>query len=255
MSDQTPGFQDQQQAFTAFIRDPEHAPPPTEIPARRLSLYAELFFNTTDEQLRTNFPVLHRITDPDHWRAMVRDFMVRHRCETPLFTRIGLEFIGYLQHEREANTFDRPFMLELAHYEYVELAVAISTADMGLRDYDPNGDLLQDTPVIAPTAWPLSYAWPVHRIGPEYLPETAPPQATHLVVYRDRKDKVRFLEINAASQRLLQLLREDASSSGETLLEQIAGEMDHPDPAAVRQGGRQLLLELRERNVIIGTRT
>ena len=109
--------------------------------------------------------------------------------------------------------------------------------------------------MIAPTAWPLSYAWPVHRIGPEYLPESAPPQATHLVVYRDRKDKVRFLEINAASQRLLQLLREDASSSGETLLEQIAGEMDHPDPAAVRQGGRQLLLELRERNVIIGTRT
>lgn len=254
MPDPAPGFQQQQQAFTAFIRDPEHAPPPAQMPPRRLALYAELFFNTTNEQLRTNFPVLHRITDPDHWRAIVRDFMRCHRCQTPLFIEIGLEFLDYLQHEREAAASDWPFMLQLAHYEYVELAVAISTADEDLLPYDPNGDLLQEAPVIAPTAWPLSYVWPVHRIGPDYLPEDAPTQATHLVVYRDRRDKVRFLEINDASQRLLQLLRDGPSRPGAALLEQIAREMDHPDPAAVMQGGRELLLDLRERNVIIGTR-
>ena len=254
MSDTAPGFQHQQQAFTAYIRDPDNAPKPRDIPARRLNLYVELIFNNINEQLRTNFPVLHRITNPDRWRDIVRDFMARHHCETPLFTEIGLEFIDYLQHEREAAASDWPFMLELAHYEYVELAVAISTADDGLHDYDPNGDLLKGAPVIAPTAWPLSYDWPVHRIGPEFLPKTAPGQRTHLVVYRDRADKVRFLEINTVSQRLLELINETPMASGRQLLEEIAGELQHPDPGVVMQSGLQLLAELRERNVIIGTR-
>lgn len=254
MPDSVPGFQRQQLAFTAFIRDPEHAPRPEEIPPRRLALYAELLFNGINEQLRTNFPVLHRITSAEQWHNLIRDFMRRHHCQTPLFTEIGLEFINYLQHERKVAAADWPFLLELAHYEYVELAVAISPANEGLRNHDPNGDLLQAVPVMAPTAQPLSYLWPVHLIGPEYLPESAPEQATHLVVYRDREDKVRFLEINAASQRLLQLMEEVPTATGQELLERIAGEMGHPDPDVVIQGGRQLLFDLRERHVLIGTR-
>ena len=97
---------------------------------------------------------------------MVRDFMVRHRSLTPLFTEVGQEFLEYLQQEREPQPDDWPFMLELAHYEYVELAVAISTADEQLGEFDPNGDLLRGRPLVGPTAWNLSYQWPVHTIGP-----------------------------------------------------------------------------------------
>jgi hypothetical protein len=248
-------FQRRQLAFTAHIRDPEAHPVPDDIPPPRMAVYAELLFNNINEQLSTNFPVLRAITDDAHWHALVRDFMRRHRCTTPLFTEVGQEFLTYLQEERAAEAADRPFQLELAHYEYVELAVAISTEDEPAHEIDPNGDLLAGRPVLAPTAWPLTYLWPVHRIGPDYLPDAPPDEPTHLVVYRDRLDEVHFLQINTVTQRLLQLLGERPGTTGLDLLETIAEELRHPDPDAVIAGGRQLLTDLRERHVILGTAT
>lgn len=249
-----PAFQRQQWAFTAHIRDPHHVPRPDGIPARRMAVYTELFYNNIDEQLSNNFPVLRRITRDEHWQALVRDFMIRHRSSTPLFTEVGQEFIEYLAEEREASPEDWPFMAELAHYEYVELAVAISTADEDLAEYSPNGDLLNGCPLVAPTAWNLSYQWPVHTIGPENLPGTPPEAPSHLVVYRDRLDAVHFLEINPVTQRLLQLLKENPQWTGLDVLNAIAAELAHPDPEAVIAAGTALLDDLRQRHVIIGTR-
>ena len=248
-------FQRQQLAFTAHIRDPANNPAPDRIPSRRMAVYAGLIFNNIDDQLSTNFPVLRRITSDARWHAMVRDFIIRHRSETPFFTEVGLEFLEYLQQERAPEQGDLPFMLELAHYEYVELAVAISDADDRQPvDYDPNGDILEGRPLIGPTVRNLTYQWPVHSIGPDYLPEEMPPEPTHLVVYRDRQDAVHFLQINAVTQRLLALARETPSHAGLDLLNTIAAELSHPKPASVITAGAGLLEDLRQRGVILGIR-
>ena len=63
-----------------------------------------------------------------------------------------------------------------------------------------------------------------------------------------------FLEINPVTQRLLQLIGERAKATGLELLTQIARELDHPDPEVVIEGGRQLLRELRGRDIILGSR-
>lgn len=248
-----PAFQRTQFAFTAHVRDPENAPVPDGIPARRMAVYTELLFNNIESQMSGCFPVLRSITADDHWHALIRDYMVRHRATTPLFTEVALEFLDYLQNTRGVQPGDHPFMLELAHYEYVELAVAIAE-DGPAVGYDPNGDLLAGSPVLCPTAWNLTYAWPVHAIGPDHLPGSPPAAPTHLVVYRDRLDAVHFVEINAVTQRLIQLLREDDGVTGLAALTAIAGELGHPNPDAVIAGGSALLSDLRERNVILGTR-
>ncbi|NNG12311.1 MAG: DUF2063 domain-containing protein [Halobacteria archaeon] len=250
-----PAFQQQQLHFTAHIRDPENAPLPEGVPARRMAIYTEIFFNNINDQLSGNFPVLRQISSDERWHALVRDFMRKHRSVTPLFTEVALEFLDYLQQEREPQPSDWPFMLELAHYEYVELAVSISSADEEAAEYDPNGDLVAGHPLVGPTAWNLSYHWPVHTIGPENLPTEAPSEPTHLVVYRDRADDVHFLEINAVTQRLLQLLKENPGHTGLDVLKTIAEELGSPDADGVINAGRQLLDDLRQRNVILGTRT
>lgn len=252
--EQRPAFQQQQLAFTAHIRDPRNAPRPEGIPPERMSVYNELFFNGIDSHFSANFPVLREITPDARWEAMIRDFFVRHRCSTPLFTGIGLEFLEYLEQEREPEEDDWPFMLELAHYEYVELAVAVSDADLDMAEYGPNGDLLRGRPVVAPTAWNLSYHYPVHRIGPDFLPDAPGTELTHLVVYRDRQDEVHFLEINPVTQRLLTLLKENPQLSGLEVLKQIADELQHPQPDTVIAHGKQLLQDLHERNVVLGSR-
>lgn len=252
-----PRFQQQQMAFAAHIRDPRNNPIPDGIEQRRMAVYTEIIYNGLNDQLSGVFPVLRDITPDESWHAMLRDFFVRHRAETPLFTEIALEFIEYLQDVREPSANDWPFMLELAHYEYVELAVSISNADESEEAkaaYDPNGDLLRGHPVVAPTAWNLTYSFPVHKISPEYLPSETPDEPTHLVVYRDRLDEVHFLEINGVTQRLLTLLQENPESTGLELLKQIADELQHPDPEAVINAGRGLMDDLRNRNVILGSR-
>ncbi|RMG38780.1 MAG: DUF2063 domain-containing protein [Gammaproteobacteria bacterium] len=251
--DSLPDFQRRQLAFAEHIRDPAR-PAPEEIPDERMAVYRELFFNGFDDQLSSIFPVLRAITDDSRWEEMVRDFMRRHRCRTPLFTRIGEEFLDYLQNRRKAAPDDFPFLLELAHYEYAELAVAVSDADQEMATYDPNGDLLEGHPVLAPTAWILGYRFPVHRIGPDFLPTEAPPQPTHLVIYRDRQHEVHFLEINAVTAHLLQLLKEDPVPTGLECLRRIAQALQHPQPDTLIDFGAELLQEMRQRNIVLGAR-
>ena len=244
-------FQQRQRAFAAHIRNPDANPRPRDVEDRRMAIYRELFYNNVSELLAVNFPVLHKILADDHWHSLVRDFFARHRCRTPHFPEIAQEFLRYLQGERGEVQRDPPFLLELTHYEWVELALMIDPDDGDTPAADPNGDLLARPPVVSPLAWNLTYRWPVHRIGPEFLPEE--PEETHLVVYRDREDQVLFLEINPITQRLLELLKENPATTGLQAVSRIAEELSHPDPRQVIEAGRLLLLDLRERNIILGT--
>lgn len=253
--DRTPGFIATQLAFAAHIRDPAHRPAPPDVEDRRMAIYRDLFFANVSGLLETGFPVLRKILGEGRWKAMVRDFLARHRCSTPLFPELGQELLDYLAHERTGNEDDPPFMLELAHYEWVELAVGTSEDEAEPALADPHGDLLAGVPVISPVAWNLSYRFPVHRIGPDYQPAEPAPEPTHLIVYRNPSDGVEFMCINAVTQRLLQLLQQDPSRTGAAALETIAAELGRPSPETVLAAGRTLLEDLRVRHVILGTRT
>ena len=119
---------------------------------------------------------------------------------------------------------------------------------------DPDGDLLEGIPVLSPLAWPLSYTFPVHRISPAFQPREAPDEATHLLVFRDRNYKVKFMQLNAVSALLLQFLKEEQDRTGHDLLNEIVHSLKHPNPEVVIAGGKKLLQDFRERNVILGTR-
>jgi hypothetical protein len=244
-----------QYAFAAHIRDPEHAPAPKGIEDRRMAIYRELFFNNVEALIGGAFPVLRRILGKQRWEAMLRDWFVRHRARTPLFLELSQEFLHYLAAERAPTEDDPPFLLELAHYEWVELALSIDERELETSGVDPDGDLLAAYPVLSPLAWPLAYAWPVHRLSPDFQPAKPPAETTRLVVYRNRNDQIGFLEINLVTARLLELLSAagEAPLSGRECLLRIATELSHPDPDAVVAGGAEILAALRTRDVLLGT--
>lgn len=248
------GFQADQLTLTAHLRDPAGMPPPPDLEERRLKIYRELIFNNVESLLAGYFPVLRQLLPEDHWKGLVRDFFIRHRARTPLFTELPQELLDFLHRERGADPADPPFLLELAHYEWVELALMISEEEPDLEGLDPDGDLLAGVPVLSPLAWPLSYRFPVHRIGPDHQPQESPAEPTHLVVYRNREERVEFLETNAVTQRLLQLLGGGTDRSGRACLEQITVELHHPDPKQVIVYGSGLLQGLRARGIVLGTR-
>jgi hypothetical protein len=249
----TPSFQQTQYEFTAHLRDPENNPAPEGIEDRRLGIYRDLLYNNVEGFISGGFPVIRSIYNDENWHNMVRDFFARHQCHTPYFLEISQEFMAYLQDEREPHAEDPAGLLELAHYEWVELALSVSDEVIDLNTIDPNGDLLATHPVLSPVAWALAYQFPVHQMGPDCLPEQAPEQPTYLVVYRNRKDEVKFMETNPVTARLINLLQENESLNGQSALEQISQEMNHPNPDVVIQGGLSALQELQQHGIILGT--
>lgn len=248
-----PRFQKLQYAFAAHIRDPEHQPTPADVEDRRMAVYRELLFNNVSSTLASTFPVLTKILGDSRWQTLVRDFFKRHQSQTPLFAELPEEFLAYLQTEYTAEPGDPPFLTELAHYEWVELAVDIQAEELDWDAIDSQGDLLKGRPVLSPLAWPLAYAWPVHTLSPDNQPAEPPAQPTFLVVYRDSDDRVQFMEINAVTARLLELLNEAAESdTGRALLERVAADADQPSETFV-EAGRNALEKLRSKGIVLGT--
>ena len=96
--------------------------------------------------------------------------MRRHHSKTPYLFEISEEFLAYLQNERGTTETDPPFLLELAHYEWVEQALLISDAVLPAENPLLLDDPLSQTIYLSELAWPLAYRFPVHRIGPDYQP-------------------------------------------------------------------------------------
>ncbi len=254
MRDNLPDFQRLQYEFSAHLRDPEAHRAPAGIESRRIAVYRNLFYSNIAGLLAGCFPVLRKLYSDTHWHRMVRHFYATHKSHSPYFMEVSQEFLQYLQVEREPQAGDPACLIELAHYEWVELAVAACEDEPDWNTIDRGGDLFDGRPVISPLAWSLTYLFPVHKIGPHFNPVTPGESASHLVVYRNRQDKVNFMETNPVTARLISLIKEFPDSRGNKLLNTIAGEMQHPKSQVVIEGGLLTLKQLYAADVILGTR-
>jgi hypothetical protein len=239
-------LKDSQFAMAQYLRNPAVAPAPEGVEQRRLNIYQRLVYNNIESFISTGFPVLRSLYGDADWHALVRAFIERHPCHTPYFLEIGQEFLQFLLEEYPRGEADPVFLTELAHYEWVELAL-----DVAQEEVPPAAacdDPLAAIPRLSPLAWLLSYQYPVHRIGPGFKPRS-PAAPTYLVVYRDRGDSVRFMELNAVSARLVELTRDNNSASGAALLDKLAAETAM-EKTALREFGAQQLKDLLDCGVL-----
>lgn len=248
-----PLFKQLQYEFAAHIRDPENNQKPSGIEDRRMKIYTDLFFNNVEDFIANTYPVLKSLYTEEKWHLMVRDFFSRHISHTPLFSEMPREFLKYLETERDEAE-DPVYINELAHYEWVELALMTSELDeeINYEQINTEGNLLGGQPVLSPLAWPLTYQFPVHKISPEFVVSDIPSQPTYLLIYRDHNDEIHFIELNPVSALLLQLISEDNTFTAREMLEQIAAQLNHPDPDIVIQGGHEIIKDLKQRHVILG---
>ena len=249
MTDGLLPFQRLQQTFAAAIRDPQNHEGPDAAPPQRLQIYRQLVYNNLESFLATGFPVVKAILSEAAWSALIRDFLRRRQCKTPYLFELAEEFLSYLQDERSRNEEDPPFLLELAHYEWVELALL--TAEASPPEGNPAlfQEPMSQTIYLSELAWPLAYRFPVHRIGRDYLPSSPPSDPTFLLVYRDRSDEVKFLEIGVGAYQLLSTLQH-AGPIKATLAFSVAAPTNDLDGEALNRSHRELLTELVNLSVI-----
>jgi hypothetical protein len=243
-----------QRDFAACIRQPERQDLPHGVAERRMQIYRELFFNNVEGLLSSNFPVIRTLYDDNRWLALIRAFVRDHRAQTPLFPELGREFLRFLEDRAAAGAKDAPFLQELAHYEWAELALSLDEQDIAAIAHDPAGDVISGIPVVSPLAWTLGYRFPVHRIRPEFQPDQPPAEPTLLLLVRDRDDDVRFLEINALTAALMERLQANPDASGGEVLDALLAEVAPANALALRPAGCALLRDLHQRAALLGTR-
>lgn len=238
-------------ALAAHARDPAAYPGPPGIEPRRLKVYSDLLYNNIEGLLAGTFPVIRKTLGDVEWHALVRRFFATHHSRTPLFTRIGRELIDFLESDAGLDP-QRPWLAELAHYEWAELALQLSEAT--LPAHDPHGDLLEGVPMLSPLAWPLAYRWPVASIGPDCQPVAIPDAATLVLLRREADGGVHFSALSPLLFRLLELVAANADSTGHTLLRQLAGEAGQDDFDAFLSQAVPMLARLHAEGVLPGTR-
>lgn len=241
----------QQFELTRHLRDPQASPAPAGIEERRLAVYRDLLFNNVEGLLAGNFPVVNELLGEARWTALVRGFFRDHRCRTPLFPELAREFLRYLEDREHVEP---AFLIELAHYEWVELALQLSDAALDPSTLDTDADLLDGVPLLSSLAWPLAYAWPVHRIGPDFQPDAPPPQPTLLLLRREPDGDVRFSELSPLAYRLVERLGEFPELSGREQLRALATEAGSEDVEDFVRHGRALLEQMRASGVVPGVR-
>ncbi|MEK9710961.1 MAG: putative DNA-binding domain-containing protein [Thalassolituus sp.] len=168
-----------------------------------MAIYRELFFNNVCGFLDGTFPVCREVIGEVKWREICRGYFREHCSQSPLFLEIPEELLNWLVGQGELLT-SVPFMAELAHYEWLELAIDIMDVelpDAATDDREGVVDLLAKPIEVNPALISVCYKYPVHKYSadePEHSPETSA-----FIVYRDANDKVRFVSCTPVSILLL----------------------------------------------------
>jgi hypothetical protein len=127
-----PLFQQFQIQFTARLRNPQQ-PVPAGVNADRAEIYTELLFNNLRGFIDACCPISREITGELRWTELIRSFYIEYRCHSPLFRDIPREFAHWLRTQPVPLLQLPPFIADLAHYEWLELAADVHPAHVVRR--------------------------------------------------------------------------------------------------------------------------
>ena len=174
----------------------------------------------------------------------MRQFFAKHQATSPIFREIPAQFLQFLNTEKDLPI----YFQQLAHYEWVELAV--NSQPTAAPKLSKTPDFLNEKPVLAPANRLLQYNYAVHKISKRNQPKAT--EKTYLLVFRNSEFKVKFIELNPTTYQLLRLIQEN-NMTGKQALVRLAEDIKHPDTDAVIQFGAEILQDLANQQAIIGS--
>ncbi|MBM7073973.1 putative DNA-binding domain-containing protein [Shewanella sp. 202IG2-18] len=242
-------FVEIQNEFMDYIKNPAN-PLPEGIEQRRMSVYRELFFNNVKGFVSNAFPVLETLYSEKQWEALVQEFFITHDCQTPIFVEIAQEFLIFLQSEYELKEHDPVFMLELAHYEWLELVVSVAQESKELKSLDVES-IESANLCLSESAKVAQYSFDVQHISADYQPIESLESPRFYCVYRDADEEVSFLQLTPLSAQVLSFIEHEVQTSFEAItswLHQMYPQMELVD---IEQGCLQLLQQMAEKKIVL----
>ena len=240
-------FKQVQHQFVAYLRSPDQSEKPVDVDQERLDVYRELLFNNVSGFVSSAFPVLTTFYLEQQWQVKVRQFFQDSSMQSPYFLDIAESFLNWLQHQ-QSRPEDPPFLLELAHYEWIELYLATAHRQAELAPLTQ----IESTQLLAvdELALLLAYQFPVSQISVAFRPDQPLAEPSLLLVYRDLADDIKFMAINQLSATLLQLLINTPGQSVAALTATLQTLAPQLTKDAIHEGAQHLLHDLAKKGVI-----
>lgn len=240
-------FQQTQLDFIQHLKNPGVNDFNYGVEDRRLAVYRELFFNNIKGFLSSGFPVLESLYTESQWQDLSRRFFAEHDCRSPYFVDISKEFVEYLSNAYQLQDHDPEFMPELAHYEWIELAVSIRKQTKPLSFWD--GLSNYQSVELSELAELVSYHYPVHQISPDNRSGRLE-QPIYFVVCRNQNDEVDFTLINAATAYLLDILQQQPQTLSE-LTRVLAQAMPQLTLQQVSDSAKQIVEQMLRQQILV----
>lgn len=204
----------------------------------RLLTYRALVRFALEDPLPDCFPILFSLLEKaDLWRACADAFIASRSIQSTYYRDINPAFVSWLA--TSGWGLDQwPFLIQLAHFEYIEVEILRWPDEASSEDLKPDGagDLRV---VFDTTARNLAYTYRVHEATPE-KPEPEPGE-TFLLGYRDLDGDFTYSELSAhASALLARCLKDETIGEAASALDLELNE------------ALELLAGLREKGAILG---
>lgn len=202
-----------QSKLAAFCRTGELDSIPG-IRQENISHYRRLVYNVVDDMLQSAYPLTNELLTDEEWDNMVTSFFRDHPCQSPQVWNMPKELIVYLDNGLHPLTVKYPFLLELLHFEWIEVDLFMM-ADKTVPAKD-NGNILIDKLVINPEHCLLTLTFPVHQKRAADINNS---DTGHYFVaaHRNKEGEVLFTSLSPALSRLLEYLEDAPASVPETL--------------------------------------
>ena len=246
-----PSFRQAQVDFAAHIRDPLNNPANPNIEDRRMAIYRDLFINSISGLLAGSYPVMRSLYNKQEWKDLVRKFYRKENNKTPHFPEIPREFVEFLK-DNEVDA-DKPFLYELAHYEWLELHLDKHNAEAEKKALNNEQSLLSQRPVVSPLVKLQAYQYPVHQIKKSYQPTIPLTDALLMVIWRDCQYQIHFSELKPFSALLLETLINNQTLTGQQILETLGQQYQQADLELFVQQGYLALKKWYQQDIIIAT--
>ena len=226
-----PDFQHTQAAFTHWLRKPDSASLPAGVLPERMQTYRELLFNNVISFVDITFPVAKALLPATLWQRLTERFFADHHCQSPFFYDISLHFREFVAALDWPELAEHPWLTELLHYEWMELATDI--ADVPNPSVAPGCMLADasfwqqtDAPIrLAMPAWPLAYQWPVAHWTAETDAADLQPEPQAVVLWRNADDEARSLVIEPLAAWLIERIQLGEQAQHAPTLTQLADEL------------------------------
>jgi len=182
-----------------------------------LKQYRRLLRNNINNAMVQAFPIANKVLAELEWDMLIDDFFANHHAQTSQIWKLPFEFYTYVKKQSYAKKFDKAFLNDLLHFEWLEIEVH-TMPDVYPQPYKSEGDIQLDRIEVNPEYRLVKLDFPVHL----YAGEESKKHAGNyfLLVYRHPDNfEVRFVDLPILHTLFFEKIANECMSISEILKE------------------------------------